>query len=217
MASRDHRGLRVGRIRARSNRSGQSPRGGSTLKRTRWARWRVVLSVVLLAGLMDLVFRPDFLQFVYPIYYQPIIEHEATAANVDPMLVAAITRVESHFREDDISHAGAVGLMQLLPGTASWIAVQIGMPQPTAIQLAQPSINIRLGTWYISYLLKMFHGRLPEAIAAYNAGPNRVSGWLQSNVWSGDEVSIEDIPVLETRHFVARVLYTYRLFHQLYE
>ncbi|KUO97189.1 hypothetical protein ATW55_12140 [Ferroacidibacillus organovorans] len=170
----------------------------------------------MLAGLIDLVFQPTFLQFVYPISYQPIIEREATLAKVDPNLVAAITRVESHFREDDISHAGAVGLMQLLPGTASWIAVQIGMPRPTALQLAQPSINIRLGSWYISYLLKMFHGRLPEAIAAYNAGPNRVSGWLQSNVWSGDEVSIEDIPVLETRHFVARVLYTYRLFHQLY-
>ncbi|MCY0902455.1 MAG: lytic transglycosylase domain-containing protein [Firmicutes bacterium] len=191
-------------------------------------------SVLALLGLVIVLFvacTPAFLRRVYPIYYYPVIQQEASRMHVDPLLIAAVVRVESHFREDDVSHAGAVGLMQLMPNTARWIAGQMGQNgapnqvseaqggealAPGSADLANPQLNIRLGSWYMAYLLRFFHGRLPEAIAAYNAGPNRVLRWVQSDVWSGQEVTGDDIPVRETRHFLARVMYTYDIFKRFY-
>lgn len=210
-------------------------------------RLRMLIAVGALIALVVTVSSPAFLQRVYPIYYYPVIRQEALKMHVDPLLVAALVRVESHFREDDVSHAGAVGLMQLMPNTASWIAAQIGQPLQhgssgtgtsgtgtgngtgtgqsingefvngqNALSLANPQINIRLGAWYLAYLLKLFHGRLPEAVASYNAGPNRVQRWVRDGVWSGQEVTGDDIPVRETRHFLARVMYTYDIFKRYY-
>ena len=175
-----------------------------------------IAALVLLVGVMILLFVPSFWRAVYPIHYYPAIELEALVMHVNPLLVAAVVRVESHFREDDVSHAGAIGLMQLMPETAQWVAKKIQMPGIKSVDLARPDLNIRLGSWYLSYLLTMYHGNLPEAIAAYNAGPNRVNEWLASKVWSGSEVTAYDIPVRETRHFVMRVLYTLGIFKRFY-
>lgn len=207
-------------------------------------RARTLLAVCGLVAVITLMFSTAFWRQIYPIFYYPIIQTEATQMNVNPLLIAAVVRVESHFREDDISHAGAIGLMQLMPDTAIWIARKIGQPLPGVsatsagisgasggnviaaltpaqskaiiLALSDPQINVRLGSWYVAYLLRMFHGDLPEAVAAYNAGPNRVQGWLKQGVWSGDEVTGDDIPVRETRHFLARVMYTYGMFERHY-
>lgn len=179
-------------------------------------RSRTVLSGLLLIAVVVLLYTPQFWRSVYPVYFYSEIRTQAAKVGVNPTLVATIIRMESHFREDDVSHAGAVGLMQLMPATARWVALQAGEQDFALPLLSVPSVNIRLGSFYVAYLIKQFHGNLPEAIAAYNAGPNRVQRWLSSGVWSGDEVSVEDIPVLETRHFVARVLYTYDIFRRFY-
>ncbi len=179
-------------------------------------RSRIVLSGLLLIAVVVVLSTPQFFRAVYPVYFYGEIQSQAAKVGIKPTLVAAIIRVESHFREDDVSHAGAIGLMQLMPATARWVALQAGERDYKATRLALPSVNIRLGSFYLAYLIKQFHDNLPEAIAAYNAGPNRVQRWLSTGVWSGDEVSVEDIPVLETRHFVARVLYTYDIFQRFY-
>lgn len=178
--------------------------------------FKSLLSLVLLIVLIGVLFTPAFWRNVYPIRYYPTIEREALISHVNPQLVAAVIRVESHFREDDVSHAGAIGLMQLMPDTATWIAKRTQMPDVTTLDLAQPTVNIRLGSWYLAYLLRHFNGNLPEAIAAYNAGPNRVRAWLESGVWNGTLVASENIPVRETRHFVERVLYTFQIFSRFY-
>lgn len=179
-------------------------------------RIRAIAALVLLVALIYVLYVPAFWRTVYPIHYYSLIQHESRVVKVNPLLVAALVRVESHFQEDDVSHAGAVGLMQLMPQTASWAAGKIGMKMYGHIDLSEPALNVRLGSWYIAYLIKMFHGQLPEAIAAYNAGPNRVERWVKDGTWSGDEVAVEDIPLRETRHFVSRVLYTYQIFRRFY-
>lgn len=179
-------------------------------------RMRSLVAAILLVCVMGMTYIPSFWTLVYPIYYYPVIQREARTVHVDPFLVASLVRVESHFREDDISHAGAIGLMQLMPDTASWIAQRIGMKRYSRADLATPSVNVRLGSWYVMYLIRTFHGNLPEAVAAYNAGPNRVRRWLRNGTWSGEEMTINDIPVRETRHFVARVLYTFETFTRFY-
>jgi len=187
-------------------------------------RVRTLLAVCGLVAVVVLMFSHAYWRTIYPIYYYPIIRAQASQMGVNPLLIASLVRVESHFREGDVSHAGAIGLMQLMPGTALWIARKIGQPLPSgatqsdaiAVALADPQINIRLGSWYMAYLLRMFNGDLPEAVAAYNAGPNRVQGWLRQGIWSGDQVTGEDIPVRETRHFLARVMYTLGMFERHY-
>lgn len=162
---------------------------------------------------------------MYPIGYQSDIQQAAKEAKVDPLLVASVIRVESKFDPTDVSDAGAIGLMQLMPGTAQWIAQQMqqeGQAYNPALlsgntaDLSVPGINIRVGSWYIHYLIQQFHGNVVEAVAGYNAGPRRVQVWLNDKVWNGQLGTITNIPVGETRHFVDRVFYNYNLYERIY-
>jgi soluble lytic murein transglycosylase len=161
---------------------------------------------------------------MYPIRYQENIQLAAKTAQVDPLLVASVIRVESKFHSEDVSHAGAIGLMQLMPETASWIATKMQKDNANLYaatirqsrNLAEPASNIMLGSWYIHYLTDQFNGNEIAAVAAYNAGPKRVGDWLSTREWNGSLETINEIPVGETRHFVDRVFYNYALYHRIY-
>lgn len=162
---------------------------------------------------------------MYPIDYQEPIQQAATLSNVNPLLIASVIRVESKFHKGDVSHAGAIGLMQLMPNTAGWIVTEMqksgeashyGITSLPRNALAVPATNIRLGSWYLQYLYQQFNGNQVAAIAAYNAGPKRVQEWLTSHTWDGQLRTITEIPVGETRHFVDRVFYNYNLYKRIY-
>jgi soluble lytic murein transglycosylase len=157
-----------------------------------------------------------FWKWLYPIPYFDDIREIAFENRVDPFLIAAVIRTESKFNETNVSHAGAIGLMQLMPQTAQWIADKSGVPYKEPTELAEPVTNIRLGSWYIAYLQQRYNGNLAAAVAAYNAGPNRVDTWLKTGVWSGKLEESERIPVGETRHFVGRVFYNYQKYSEIY-
>lgn len=146
---------------------------------------------------------------MYPIEYQEEVGISSQAFEVDPYLVMAIIRVESNFQPEVSSHKGAYGLMQLMPETAKWM-VDDGHFEPQFLKrLEEPAVNIHMGSWYISQLLNQFDGNPVAAIAAYNAGPGRVAGWMQEEKWDGQAEHIEQIPFGETRHYVQRVLFYY--------
>jgi soluble lytic murein transglycosylase len=127
-----------------------------------------------------------------------------TPGNVDPALVLALMRQESSFDAGIVSHAGAIGLMQLMPETAR---------QAGGGNLTDPAVNMRLGEIYLGRLLKEFGGVTAYALAAYNAGPHRAHAWIVAN---GDAAATNDpaamldwielIPFTETRNYVQRVL-----------
>lgn len=125
--------------------------------------------------------------------------------------VHAVTRQESQFAQNAISHAGARGLMQLMPGTAREQAGKLGMSYMRANLLESPSYNIRLGDGYFTRMLDYYGGAYPLAAAAYNAGPGNVNKWLRAN---GDPRKggisyvdwIEKIPIYETKNYVGRVI-----------
>jgi soluble lytic murein transglycosylase len=158
-----------------------------------------------------------FWRLIYPIHHEALIRQVAATQGVDPMLVAALIRVESNFQEEGRSHVGAVGLMQLMPETAKWIAGQIGVTWQTESDLEDPELNIRMGTWYLSHLSKQYQGNWVTGVAAYNAGPGRVSSWLKADVWDGQLETAGKIPVGETRHYVQRVFYYYDKYKKVYE
>lgn len=186
---------------------------------------RTLISIILLISVVFLITSNEFWRWMYPIGYQSAIQKAAAMSDVDPLLVASVIHVESKYHTEDVSHAGAIGLMQLMPDTAQWIVTQIqssgksvdGESSANAKQnLAVPSVNIRLGSWYIRYLINRFHGNEVAAIAAYNGGPKRVQEWLSNGTWNGQLRTFNDIPVGETRHFVDRVFYNYDLYKRIY-
>ncbi len=125
-------------------------------------------------------------------------------------MVHAIARQESQFDRAAVSHAGARGLMQLMPGTAREQAGKLGMGYNPG-SLTDPSYNIMLGSAYFQRMLDYYGGSYPLAVAAYNAGPGNVNKWLAANgdprLPGGDWLRwIENIPIYETKNYVQRVL-----------
>ena len=136
----------------------------------------------------------------------------STHAGANWIMVHAIARQESEFDRTRVSHAGARGMMQLMPGTAREEAGKIGVQYMSANLTESPSYNIRLGDAHFARLMDRYNGAYPLAIAAYNAGPGRVNEWLRLN---GDPRTgvvdwvtwIEQIPSnFETRYYVMRVI-----------
>ena len=113
----------------------------------------------------------------YPLRYERQIISACEDQGVDPFLVYGVIRAESRFRPDVVSSAGAIGLMQVTPGTGYWIANRLGMADFTAADLYRPGINIEFGVWYLRYLLDRFGGDLDSALLAYNAGPSNMDRW----------------------------------------
>ncbi|PTX63194.1 soluble lytic murein transglycosylase [Melghirimyces profundicolus] len=174
-----------------------------------------------LAFILLLVFlvvaMPLFNRWMYPLDYEDKILYSADTTGADPFLVMAIIRVESKFNPDVKSHAGAEGLMQLTPNTVEWV-VDRGRFSPAFKDAVQdPAVNIHMGSWYISGLMKEFNDNKVAAIAAYNAGPGNVKKWLKEGRWDGTRKNLGQIPYGETRHYVQRVLFFHKKYRSLYK
>ncbi len=139
--------------------------------------------------------------------------------DLETPLVHALIRQESAFNNEAVSHAGARGLMQLMPGTAKLVARQLRVPYRRNKLTQDEEYNISLGTAYLRDMLRTFDGSYVQAIAAYNAGPARVRRWVKEygdpSDPSIDPIDwVEMIPLSETRNYVQRVmenLHVYRL------
>lgn len=137
-----------------------------------------------------------------PLRHEDVIRQQARDKDLDPALIAAVIYTESRFR-DQTSPAGAKGLMQILPGTADYIARLSGGTEFERGDLADPQINIAYGSFYLGYLLEKYGGNEILSLAAYNAGEGRVDGWIGGGTRVGDP---DRIPFEETRNYVKRVL-----------
>ena len=136
-------------------------------------------------------------------------------------MVHAITRQESQFAQNAQSHAGARGLMQLMPGTAREQAGKLGMSYELGALISDPQYNIRLGDGYFARMMDYYGGAYPLAVGAYNAGPGNVNKWLRANgdprMGGIDWITwIERIPIYETKNYILRVLENAVVYEQLY-
>jgi len=152
----------------------------------------------------------DDLELRFPIEHHPLVGEQAWQIGLDADWIIAVIRQESVFARTLASHAGAVGLMQLLPATAREVALGLGLDPPSRWDLLNPTVNIRLGSAYLARMRDRF-GHVALATAAYNAGPARVSRWLPDECMEADRW-IVSIPFLETRRYVERVL-AYRVIY----
>ncbi len=135
---------------------------------------------------------------------------------LDPFLVASLIRQESEFNPGAVSRANAMGLMQLLPGTGRSTARELRVRRFTPEQLLVPDVNLELGTAYFRHLLDHFEGRVEYALAAYNAGADRVDSWLQDGKFRDPAEFVESIPFTETREYVQAIMRNTSVYRRLY-
>jgi soluble lytic murein transglycosylase len=180
-------------------------------------RKKRVFALLLIGFILILFMNTAFIgKKIYPIYYQKEIKESAEKHNIDPFLIAALIRVETNYKYHLESSKGAMGLMQIMPDTANWIAEAAKVQTFIPADLLKPDVNIFLGAWYMSWLTKHYNGNVVYAIAAYNAGQGNVNQWKNNGIWDGRETNLDPIPFGETRHYVQRVLYYYHKYQNLY-
>jgi len=161
------------------------------------------------------------LELMYPRPYLELIETHAQKFNIEPSLFFGLVRCESAFQSAIVSHAGAVGLSQLMPSTAKEQAERIrreGGPDffgtDNALDSTNPELNIYIGTYYLSNHRKNF-GDMYLALMAYNGGHNRVRRWYAANDLPMD-LFLETVSIYETRDYGKRVTAIGRIYEELY-
>jgi len=140
----------------------------------------------------------------------------SVANGLDPYLVASLIRQESEFNPVAVSRANAVGLMQLLPKTGKLVAGQEKLRRYNASQLYTAPVNLQLGTRYFRGMVDKFGGSFEYALAAYNAGSDRVEEWLGQGKYRDEQEFVESIPFTETREYVQAILRNANVYKQLY-
>ena len=156
----------------------------------------------IVAGLYQLG-RSGTYNMLYPIRYTGEVEQYAAENGLDKYLVYGVIKAESNFIYD--AHSGvAVGLMQITEDTGAWIANKMQLDRYRPEDLTDPETNIKMGCFYLKYLLD-YYGDLDLALAAYNAGMGNVNNWLEDSDHSKDGKTLHNIPFKETREYVERV------------
>jgi soluble lytic murein transglycosylase len=130
--------------------------------------------------------------------------------------VASLIRQESEFNPAAVSPANAMGLMQLLPHVGRNLAKELRISHFSSDQLLQPATNLQLGTRYFKQVVDHYDGQIAYALAAYNAGENRVAEWRASGTYRDTEEFVESIPFTETREYVQAILRNAVLYRLLY-
>ncbi len=151
---------------------------------------------------------------LYPLPYEAALRREAAKNDFDPMFAAGLIRQESTFQADAVSHANAIGLMQVLPKTGKLLAKQLKV-RYTKNKLFEPDYNIELGMVYIASLVRQT-GALEYAAAAYNAGEDRIAAWKAERSYDEIPELVESIPFTETREYVQVVLRNTEVYRMIY-
>ena len=148
----------------------------------------------------------DDIELRFPLLHRQMVEANAEANDIAPAWMYGIMRQESAFVVDARSEAGALGLMQLMPGTGREVGRLLKLPVRNNDAILRIENNLRLGARYLHSVLKQYQGHVVLATAAYNAGPTRVREWLPKGEAMEAERWVETIPYTETRRYVKNVL-----------
>ena len=153
----------------------------------------------------------------YPYAYNELILKYSTEYNVEPDFLLAIIREESRFKADAGSHAGAQGLMQVMPATGRSIANQIGISNYSDSMLHDPEISIKMGSYYIGQMLSNFENNKYYALGAYNGGPGAMQRWISRYGNLDIDEFIESLTYDETKNYIKKVMASYFIYDLLYK
>ena len=177
-----------------------APRAQAGILAHRWGWYSRAITAATSAGLHD------DLGLRFPLPWRPVFEEHSERNGLNSAWTYGIARSESLFVPDARSGAGAVGLMQLMPGTGKETARRAGIAFRGQQTLLDPVVNVALGTTYLAEMMARFGNHRVLATAAYNAGPGRVDRWLPEQEALSADAWVDSIPFTETRGYVQRVL-----------
>ena len=153
---------------------------------------------------------------LFPRPFWDELKKDSLANDLDPYLVAALIRQESEFNPQAVSSANAMGLMQLLPSVGRKLAREMKIRHFSTNELLRADINLQLGTRYFKRMVDYYGGQVEYALAAYNAGENRVDDWRSSGDFKSIDEFVESIPFTETRQYVQAILRNAMMYRLLY-
>ena len=190
------------------------------MKHNRMTPNRAAAIALLAAVAIGLGFLADFAitcfeKKAYPREYAAYVETYSQAYGVPEALVYAVIRTESSFDSGAVSSAGAVGLMQMMPDTFTWLTDEILFDHLESGMLYDPETNVKYGT----YLLSRFYDRYGDwelTLAAYNGGVGNVDEWLEDPAYADGEGGLKKIPFKETRNYVKKVMDAWDTYERLY-
>lgn len=174
----------------------------------------ILILIVVVIILKAINIENIIMKKIYIKQYETYVCKFSEEYEVDPLLIFAIIKTESNFKEDSVSLSNAKGLMQLMDSTANELAKKLDMDENYDIFNAQT--NIELGTYYMDTLLTYYNNNLYLALSAYNAGIGIVNKWIENGTIKKDGSDIENIPFKETRNYVRKVMRDYRIYTKLY-
>jgi len=148
---------------------------------------------------------------LHPMPYRDMVKEASQRHGVSEALIFAIIKTESGFDKDAVSRAGAMGLMQITPDTFDYIIEKSGAKQMDVSMLLDPKTSIDSGTFLIARHMDEFSD-LKSALCAYNAGRGAVNKWLGDSRYSSDAVTLTKIPYKETRNYVKKVMFSYKIY-----
>ena len=190
-----------------------------------------VIFVVLAIGAIFL-----YSHISYPLKYKQEIEDASTEFNIPAQLIASVINAESGFDKNAISNKGAVGLMQIMPSTAEWVVKKMLADGGANVNFSKLSknkdfstelynvadksgelfdvkTNIRIGTYYLTYLINKF-SNLETAICAFNAGEGTVANWLKNAEYSEDGAQLKKVPYKETKNYLEKVKLNLKIYEK---
>jgi soluble lytic murein transglycosylase len=172
-----------------------------------------VVAVAVVAALP--LIRRAINHFELPLQYATIIRQQAADKHLDPALIAAVIYSETRF-DPRTSSTGALGLMQIEPATAKFLAHRSGGTNFSVADLSTPQVNIAYGSYYLRYLMNEYGGNKIMALAAYNGGETNVDAWVASARRRRRTFTVADIPLYQTRDYVVEVLSKQKSYRSTY-
>lgn len=176
-----------------------------------------IITTLILIFCVIIVFLASFFCYFnifYPKKYSIYINNFSEKYSVDKVLVYSIINTESSFNVNATSTKGAMGLMQIMPATAVFIAEQLNIENFDTKSLYQPETNIQFGTFYLNYLSQKFEN-VDAVICSYNAGETIVRRWLSDANYSSDGKTLDKIPYSETANYLKKVHQNYRVYKKV--
>lgn len=179
----------------------------------------IIISIITFILVVPLKLPERIMKLFYPIKYENFVEVYSKENNLDKYLVYAVIKAESNFNDRALSKNGAKGLMQLMEETAKDVLNKIDYINITDDELGDklydPQYNIKLGTKYLSLLIKQYNN-IELALTAYNAGSGNVDKWIEQGILKEDGSNIENVPFKETNNYVRKILNNYKTYKELY-
>jgi len=201
--------------RSTPRRTSPARKRAAVRRRNRLLAGAVVVAIVVAVLVSLPLVQKTVNEFSLPLTNADVIRQQAAQKHLDPALIAGVIYAETKF-DPRSSAAGALGLMQVMPQTAAFLAHRSGATTFTTADLSTPAVNIAYGSYYLRYLLNEYHGNTTLALAAYNGGESNVDRWIAGARAQGHSLTVADIPFPETRAYVTRVLSAERRYRQKY-